>query len=216
METTQMSQSAQREKPLRGKRILVCGKGGSGKSTLVALMTAVLQRKEYEVMVLDGDASNPEGLVRLLFGLGVQGEPKPLIEFFGGLDTVTCPVDDPTPLKRIGDSVPILGVLDCTHESVSIARRMTKFSEEMGMKDFWFVLNKTESGEMASMMLALLGDLSSKVIGSIPYDPGLVRAGLSGSPVGELKAIENVEPVVQRLEQSVSLPDSAVNGSYQP
>ena len=91
---------------------------------------------------------------------------------------------DPSPLKRIGDSVPV---------------------SEMGMKDFWFVLNKTESGEMTSIMLALLGDLSSKVIGSIPHDPGLVRAGLSGSPVGELKAIENVDPIVQRLEQTVSL-----------
>lgn len=70
-------------KPLNRKRILVCGKGGSGKSTLVALMAAVLQRKGYGVMVLDGDASNPDGLVRLLFGKGVQDEPKPLIAFFG-------------------------------------------------------------------------------------------------------------------------------------
>ena len=64
-------------------KISVCGKGGSGKSTVVALMTTILQRKAYEVMVLDGDASNPEGLIRLMFGMGVEGEPKPLIEFFG-------------------------------------------------------------------------------------------------------------------------------------
>jgi CO dehydrogenase maturation factor len=119
-------------------------------------------------------------------------------------------IDEKAGIEHFGRRIPdhmdvILGVLDCTHESISIARRMSKFSEEMGMKDFWLVLNKTESGEMASMMLALLGDLSNKVIGSIPQDPGLVMAGLSGSPVGELKAIENVEPIVQRLEQSVSL-----------
>jgi CO dehydrogenase maturation factor len=65
-------------KTLSGKRILVCEKGGCGKSTLVALMANILQRKTYEVMVLDGDASNPEGLVRLLFGVGVEGELKPL------------------------------------------------------------------------------------------------------------------------------------------
>lgn len=234
-------------------------------------------------MVLDGDASNPEGLVRLLFGLGVQGEPKPLIEFFGGVDTVTCPVEDPSPLKRIGDSVPvpdrridvlkelgteyylkkgsmmllqagkietygqgcdgplekvvrdfmiegdfvsiidekagiehfgrripdrmdiILGVLDCTLESVSIARRMTKFSTEMGMKDVWLVLNKTESEAMKSTMMDLLGDLRNKVLGSVPYDPELVRAGLSGSALGEHKEVEDVEPIVRRLEQAVSL-----------
>lgn len=97
----------QSDKPLRGKRILFCGKGGSGKSTMVALMATVLQRKEYEVLALDGDASNPEGLVRLLFGVGVEGEPKPLIEFFGGIDVVTCPVDDPSPLTRVNDSNPV-------------------------------------------------------------------------------------------------------------
>jgi CO dehydrogenase maturation factor len=70
-------------------------------------MATILQRKAYEVIVLDGDASNPEGLVRLLFGLGVEGEPKPLIEFFGGIDVVTCPVDDPFPLTRINDSKPV-------------------------------------------------------------------------------------------------------------
>jgi len=92
---------------LAGKRILVCGKGGSGKSTMVALMAGVLQRRAYEVLVLDGDASNPEGLVRLLFGMGVEEEPRPLIDFFGGVDAVTCPVDDPSPLIRVGDPRPV-------------------------------------------------------------------------------------------------------------
>jgi CO dehydrogenase maturation factor len=93
--------------PLQGKRILVCGKGGSGKSTFVALIAAALQRRDYQVMVLDGDASNPEGLIRLLFGMGIEGEPKPLIDFFGGIARVTCPVDDPSPLTRCGDTQPI-------------------------------------------------------------------------------------------------------------
>lgn len=57
-------------------------------------------------MVLGGNASNSEGLVRLLFGRGVEGEPKLLVEFFGGIDVVTCPVDDPSPLTRINESTP--------------------------------------------------------------------------------------------------------------
>jgi len=97
----------QAKAPLRGKRILVCGKGGSGKSTFVALSTTALLRRGYQVMVLDGDASNPEGLVRLLFGLGVEGEPRPLIDFFGGIERVTCPVDDPSPLTRRDDPTPV-------------------------------------------------------------------------------------------------------------
>ena len=269
-------------RPLYGKRILVSGKGGSGKSTLVALLATVLQRKAYEVMVLDGDASNPEGLVRLLFGLGVEGEPKPLIEFFGGIDVVTCPVDDPSPLTRINDSNPvpenridvfieispeyylqkgsmtllqagkletygqgcdgplekvvrdfmiegeavslidmkagiehfgrkipdrmdiILGVLDYTLESVSIAKRMAEFCQEAGINNFWLILNKIGAVEVETMLMDKLADLQDKVIGSISYDQELIKVGLSGNALGECKALGEVERIVERLEQVVS------------
>ncbi len=274
-----MTHVGQSDKSLYGKRILVCGKGGSGKSTLVALMATVLQRKAYEVMVLDGDASNPEGLVRLLFGLGVEGEPKPLIEFFGGVDAVTCPVDDPSPLTRINDSNPvvenridiykeispkyylqkgntrllqvgkietygqgcdgplekvvrdfmiegdavnlidmkagtehfgrripdrmdiILGVLDCTLESVSIAKKIAEFCQEAGIKNLWLILNKIESEEMESMMMDKLANLREKVIGSISYDQELIKTGLSGSALGECKTLKEVERILERLDQ---------------
>lgn len=92
-------------KPFLGKRILVCGKGGCGKSSIVSMMAHTLQDEAYKVIVLDGDASNPGGLARLMFG-SAQG-PKPLISFFGGREKVECPVDNPAPLTRINDTVPI-------------------------------------------------------------------------------------------------------------
>ena len=277
-----MTDARKSNKQLRGKRILVCGKGGSGKSTLVALMTTILQRKGYEVMVLDGDASNPEGLVRLMFGTGVEGEPKPLIEFFGGIDVVTCPVDDPSPLTRINDSNPIpenridvfkeisseyylqkgsttllqagkietygqgcdgplekvvrdfmiegdavnlidmkagiehfgrkipdrmdviLGVLDYTLESVSIAKRMAEFCREAGIENFWLILNKLGSEEVESMLMDKLAILQGQVIGSISYDQELIKAGLSGNALGECRTLEEIERIVERLEQVVS------------
>lgn len=92
-----------RDHPLAGMKIVVSGKGGSGKSTFLTLMADVLTNKGYKVHVLDGDASNI-GLSRML---GFEEEPEPLINYFGGKTfeglkkgEVTCPVDDPTPLGK--------------------------------------------------------------------------------------------------------------------
>jgi CO dehydrogenase maturation factor len=41
-----------------GRRICVCGKGGSGKSAIAALLADELARKGRGVIVLDSDASN--------------------------------------------------------------------------------------------------------------------------------------------------------------
>ncbi len=57
------------------KKIAVCGKGGAGKSTIVALIANALRSKGYSVLVIDTDESNP-GLYRLF---GLDKEPKPLM-----------------------------------------------------------------------------------------------------------------------------------------
>jgi len=93
------------EKPLLHKRILICGKGGCGKSSIITLIGKALSEKDYSVLMLDGDASNPGGLCRLLYG--DMENAKPLFEFFGGRDKVECPVDNPAPLTRINDTIPI-------------------------------------------------------------------------------------------------------------
>jgi CO dehydrogenase maturation factor len=90
---------------LKNKRILVCGKGGSGKSSIVSLLGNKLIEHKYKVILLDADASNPGGLFRL----STDGDkaPQPLIEFFGGRDKVICPSDDPSTLTRKDDQLPI-------------------------------------------------------------------------------------------------------------
>ncbi len=60
-------------------KTLVCGKGGSGKSTVAALLAKSMDRRGYRVLVVDSDESN-YGLHRLL-GLDL---PEPLMSFFGG------------------------------------------------------------------------------------------------------------------------------------
>lgn len=59
-------------------KIAVCGKGGSGKSTVTALLAQAFVEAGYRVIVLDSDDSNP-CLGKML---GIEKEPKPLGELF--------------------------------------------------------------------------------------------------------------------------------------
>ena len=59
-------------------KIMVCGKGGSGKSALTVLMARVLS-KDYKVNVVDSDESN----ALLPWMLGAE-PPKALVEYLGG------------------------------------------------------------------------------------------------------------------------------------
>jgi len=62
------------------KKIAVCGKGGSGKSTVVALLAGGIRDRGYQVLVVDSDESNP-GLYRIL---GFGERPEPLLGLVGG------------------------------------------------------------------------------------------------------------------------------------
>ena len=83
---------------LVGRRIGVVGKGGSGKSTATILLARALRERDYDVCILDADSTN----VGLHQALGLETPPESLIDYFGGMvfsgGSVTCPVDDPTPL----------------------------------------------------------------------------------------------------------------------
>ena len=61
-------------------KISVCGKGGSGKSTVVALLANEARARGYRVLVVDSDESN-SGLYRML---GFDQPPVPLMELVGG------------------------------------------------------------------------------------------------------------------------------------
>lgn len=62
-----------KEQILNGKRIGIMGKGGSGKSTITALLAKSLRKSNYEVCVLDADPTN----VGLAQTLGIEHTPTP-------------------------------------------------------------------------------------------------------------------------------------------
>jgi CO dehydrogenase nickel-insertion accessory protein CooC1 len=67
---------------------------------VTVLLARALRRAGYGVAVLDADSTNA-GLPK---ALGLEDAPESLVEYFGGMvfsgGTVTCPVDDPTPLEK--------------------------------------------------------------------------------------------------------------------
>ena len=67
-----------------GMKISVCGKGGSGKSTLVSLLATAAQTRDHTTLVVDSDESNP-GLFRML---GFNEPPIPLMALVGGKEGI--------------------------------------------------------------------------------------------------------------------------------
>jgi len=65
-------------------KISVCGKGGSGKSSIVALLANGMHNRGYRVLVVDSDESN-SGLYRML---GFDRAPSPLMDLIGGKKNV--------------------------------------------------------------------------------------------------------------------------------
>jgi CO dehydrogenase maturation factor len=61
-------------------KIAICGKGGTGKSTVVALFAGEFKKTGMRVTVIDSDESNSG----LHWMLGLEKQPRPLMDFVGG------------------------------------------------------------------------------------------------------------------------------------
>jgi len=65
-------------------KICVCGKGGSGKSTVLTLLAQAFKACGQDPIVLDSDESNSS----LFWMLGFERPPRPLMDFVGGKKNV--------------------------------------------------------------------------------------------------------------------------------
>jgi CO dehydrogenase maturation factor len=77
-------------------KISVCGKGGSGKSTIVALLASEARLRGYRVLVVDSDESN-SGLFQML---GFDYPPVPLMELVGGKNSLKQKMSQPSVLSE--------------------------------------------------------------------------------------------------------------------
>ncbi|HEX76761.1 MAG TPA: ATP-binding protein [Dehalococcoidia bacterium] len=86
------------------KKLIVCGKGGSGKSSIVALLANGICHRGYGVLVVDSDESN-SGLYRML---GFDRAPSPLMELVGGKKGIKQKM---APKFSAGESEPQMTIL---------------------------------------------------------------------------------------------------------
>jgi len=77
-------------------KISVCGKGGSGKSTVATLLADEALKRGYRVLVVDSDESNL-GLFRML---GFDHPPVPLMELVGGKKVLRQKMGQPSVLSE--------------------------------------------------------------------------------------------------------------------
>jgi CO dehydrogenase maturation factor len=77
-------------------KISVCGKGGSGKSTMVTLLANEARDRGFQVLVVDSDESN-SGLYRMF---GFDRAPTPLMELLGGKRSLKQKMSHPEVLAQ--------------------------------------------------------------------------------------------------------------------
>ena len=77
-------------------KICVCGKGGSGKSTVVTLLAKAAREKGLSALVVDSDESN-SGLFRML---GFKSPPVPIMELVGGKAALKKKMQEPSVFAR--------------------------------------------------------------------------------------------------------------------
>ena len=254
-------------------KILISGKGGSGKSTLSALLAKALKDRGFSVLLVDADESN-YGLHRLL---GISF-PMPLLEHMGGkpgfrkMTSVTfpqpaaalpfkdgmrvdefpevclaesdgvkllvvgkihdfgegcaCPMGALSKMflsklalaeneivlidaaagvehfgRRVdGDCDMIVGVVDPTFESFSLAKQMNGMAERAGVK-IRFVLNKIDESIRDTVYKNID---ANKVAAEIPYLQTLFLDNLAGEKLKT--SCREIEPVCRMIEDAKKVP----------
>lgn len=95
-------------------KISVCGKGGSGKSSIATLLANLARDRGYPVLVVDSDESN-SGLYRML---GFDSPPSPLMDLVGGKKRVQRQLKSPSSAAQSAQPLNVLARHEISIEDI--------------------------------------------------------------------------------------------------
>jgi len=179
-------------------KISVCGKGGSGKSVIVALLANQVRARGYRVLVVDSDESN-SGLYRMF---GFDQPPTPLLELVGGKGQVQQKM-----LAKFssGESEPKMQVLGQDRIQVSdIPPQHIKREDGLGLVNVGKILHSLEgcACPMGVLTREFLAKLSLEKNEAAIVD---MEAGVEHFGRGVATSIDEVLIVVEPSFESLQL-----------
>ena len=178
---------AQGERKNRSQKMAVCGKGGTGKSTLTALLAEVLRREGYTLLVIDSDESNL-GLPRLL-----------------GLDTPSTPLISLLERFSVGDRKPDASWLEASRISLeSIPREFIVSAPRMKFLTVGKILDPFQG--CACQMADLARDFVQKIYLGIKEIMLIdMEAGIESFGRGMERGVDTVLTIVEPSFDSLAL-----------
>jgi CO dehydrogenase maturation factor len=178
---------AQGERKNRSQKMAVCGKGGTGKSTLTALLAEVLRREGYTLLVIDSDESNL-GLPRLL-----------------GLDTPSTPLISLLERFSMGDRKPDASWLEASRISLeSIPREFIVSAPRMKFLTVGKIIDPFQG--CACQMADLARDFVQKIYLGIKEIMLIdMEAGIESFGRGIERGVDTVLTIVEPSFDSLAL-----------
>jgi len=206
-------------------KVLVCGKGGCGKSTVVALLSKEMAKRKNKVLVIDSDESN----IGLHHRLGMA-KPADFMNYFGGKKILfkiyefgegcACPINALSSrileILDVGDKEFLVGDTDAGIEHfgrgiekgvdtlliiIDPSRESILLAQkisELGKqinKPTYYVLNRIKQ-DTEKLLLDLVD--KTKVIAIIPENKDIFMSGIAGN---ELKtSVQGIKEIADKLE----------------
>jgi len=202
-------------------KILTCGKGGCGKTTIVALLAKEIAVRKSKVLVIDSDESN----IGLHSRLGMQ-KPEDFMNYFGGKkllfektkelrgnalsskfleildlgDEEFLIADTDAGIEHFGRGVEkgvdiLLVIIDPSQESILLAKKISELGKQAD-KPVYYILNRIADQETEKLLLNSID--REKLIAIIPENKEIFISGLAGNEFNmDVKGISEIADMLK-------------------